>query len=164
MRARTFVCILLFTSCARGKVTQVAAQTQPPPLDAHHGPFAFHTPHTFILPPPSPPFNAAGVISSLKRSTLLCHPSHLGALMADHAPKDWRPVLPRISLPCLNLYGDDSGCFPAAGCEAVTELIGSNCRSEIFQGCNHWCVPHAHRSLSPSLACLYLPAPSLSSS
>jgi len=46
--------------------------------------------------------------------------------------------LPRITVPCLNLYGTESGCFPAQGCEAVTQLIGANCRSEIFEGCNHW--------------------------
>ena len=78
------------------------------------------------------------VMVKLKSETLRCVPAHLGALMADHAPKDWRPILRRITVPCLNLYGTDSGCFPAAGCEAVTELIGSNCRSHAFEGCNHW--------------------------
>ena len=62
---------------------------------------------------------------------------HLAKLMADHAPKDWRPLLPRITLPCLNLYGTQSGCFPPEGCEAVGTLI-PNCRSVAFEGCNHW--------------------------
>ena len=81
---------------------------------------------------------AAEVMAVLKSETLKCDPDHLGKLMADHAPKDWRPILRRITLPCLNLYGSDSGCFPPGGCEAVTTLIGASCRSVEFAGCNHW--------------------------
>ena len=81
---------------------------------------------------------AAEVMALLKSETLRCDPDHLGKLMADHAPKDWRPILPRITLPCLNLYGTQSGCFPPAGCEAVGTLIGASCRSVAFEGCNHW--------------------------
>jgi len=81
---------------------------------------------------------AAEVLALLKRETLRCVPQHLALLMADHAPKDWRPLLRRITLPCLNLYGTDSGCFPAEGCEAVGTLIGASCRSVIFEGLNHW--------------------------
>jgi hypothetical protein len=29
----------------------------------------------------------------------------LGIIMADHTAIDWRPLLPRISMPCLNLGG-----------------------------------------------------------
>ena len=43
----------------------------------------------------------------------------------------------RITLPCLNLYGTDSGCFPPGGCEAVGTLI-PNCRNVAFEGLNHW--------------------------
>ena len=40
-------------------------------------------------------------------------------------------------MPCLNLYGTESGCFPTAGCRAVGELI-PNCKNVEFEGCNHW--------------------------
>lgn len=79
----------------------------------------------------------AEVMALLKRECLKCTPLHLAKLMADHAPKDWRPLLPRITLPCLNLYGTQSGCFPPEGCEAVGTLI-PNCRNVAFEGCNHW--------------------------
>jgi hypothetical protein len=36
-----------------------------------------------------------------------CKPEALGAIMADHTQLDWRPVLPLLKLPCLNLVG---GC------------------------------------------------------
>ena len=108
------------------------------------------------------------VMELLKRETLKCDPRQLGQLMADHAPKDWRPLLPRITRPCLNLYGTDSGCFPAAGCEAVGTLIGPHCKSVAFEGCNHcaccpdtltrWLPRPAHcvsrtRDASPALVC-----------
>lgn len=70
--------------------------------------------------------------------TLKCNPDHLGKLMADHAQLDWRPILRRISRPCLNLYGSDSGCFPVEGTRHVGELIGSSCENVLFEGCNHW--------------------------
>ena len=57
--------------------------------------------------------------------------------MADHAPKDWRDVLPRITVPCLNLYGTNSGCFPVEGTAAVGTLI-PRCKSIAVEGCNHW--------------------------
>ena len=77
------------------------------------------------------------VLAVLKAETLKCDPHILGKLMADHAPKDWREVLKRIAVPCLNLYGTKSGCFPEAGCAAVGELI-PDCRNQPFDGCNHW--------------------------
>ena len=52
-------------------------------------------------------------------------------------PRDWRPVLRRVSRPCLNLYGTDSGCFPVEGTRAVGELI-PDCENVPFDGCNHW--------------------------
>ena len=77
------------------------------------------------------------VLAVLKAETLKCNSQILGKLMADHAPKDWRAVLKRITVPCLNLYGTKSGCFPEAGCAAVGELI-PDCRNQPFDGCNHW--------------------------
>jgi pimeloyl-ACP methyl ester carboxylesterase len=82
---------------------------------------------------PLPPELAA----SLKRETLKCDAGQLGKLMADHAQLDWRPILPRITLPCLNLYGTESGCFPVEGTRAVGELIPV-CENVAFEGCNHW--------------------------
>ena len=48
----------------------------------------------------------------LKAETERCNPAHLARLMRDHAQLDWRPILPCIALPALNIYGSDSGCFP----------------------------------------------------
>jgi len=79
----------------------------------------------------------AALLETLKAETQKCEPAHLAALMADHARLDWRPVLPRVTLPALNLYGTESGCFPPEGCAAVGDLV-PNCRSEAFEGCNHW--------------------------
>ena len=78
------------------------------------------------------------LLDVLTEETLKCDPEHLGKLMADHAQLDWRPILPRISKPCLNLFGDDSGCFPVEGTAAVGDLIGANCVNVVFPGCNHW--------------------------
>ena len=75
--------------------------------------------------------------ATLTEETLKCDPDHLGRLMADHAQLDWRPVLPRITKPALNLYGTDSGCFPVEGTSAVGTLI-PNCRNVSYEGCNHW--------------------------
>ncbi|KAL3925593.1 MAG: hypothetical protein SGPRY_003609 [Prymnesium sp.] len=77
------------------------------------------------------------LLEVLKQETLKCDPVQLGKLMADHAQLDWRPILPRISVPCLNLYGTCSGCFPVEGCRAVGEMI-PNCKNVEFEGYNHW--------------------------
>ena len=76
------------------------------------------------------------LMATLTKETLKCNPDHLGRLMADHAQLDWRPVLPRITKPCLNLYGTTSGCFPVEGTAAVGELI-PDCKNVPFEGCNH---------------------------
>ena len=81
---------------------------------------------------------SAELSSLLKSETLKCDPTQLGKLMADHASKDWRPLLPQIALPCLNTYGTSSGCFPTEGTEAVGALIGASCTNVPFEGCNHW--------------------------
>lgn len=60
---------------------------------------------------------------TLVDETLKCQPEHLAQLMADHTQLDWRPVLGRITIPCLNLIGCHSGVFPMEGCEAVSSLI-----------------------------------------
>lgn len=77
------------------------------------------------------------VLATLKAETLRCEAGQLGKLMADHAQLDWRPLLPRIRVPCLNLYGTESGCFPVEGTAAVGELV-PDCANVAFEGCNHW--------------------------
>jgi non-heme chloroperoxidase len=84
------------------------------------------------------PVKPAELMAVLTEETLKCDPAHLAALMADHAQRDWRPVLPLIKKPCLNLFGSDSGCFPVQGTRAVGELIGAHCKNVEFEGCNHW--------------------------
>lgn len=68
---------------------------------------------------------------TLVDETLKCHPEQLSQLMADHTQLDWRPVLRRISIPCLNMIGCNSGVFPVEGCEAVSTLI-PGARSEML--------------------------------
>ena len=49
---------------------------------------------------------------------LLCPPADpaaLGQLMADHTTIDWRPLLPRIQIPCLNIGGHAGGWMGWAG-------------------------------------------------
>ena len=50
---------------------------------------------------------------------------------------DWRPILPRINLPCLNCIGQKSGVFPPEGCAIVGDLI-PNCSNIFFKDSNHW--------------------------
>eukprot|EP00775_Hariotina_reticulata_P013434 gene13434-13562_t len=79
----------------------------------------------------------AEVLQSLKEETLLCDPKALGLLMADHTGQDWRPVLPQLSIPCLNCVGGTSGVFPVEGCLKVQELAPFCC-SVVFDLANHW--------------------------
>lgn len=65
----------------------------------------------------------AEVDKTLVQETLKCRPEHLAQLMADHTQLDWRPVLKRVTIPCLNMIGCHSGVFPIEGCEAVSKLI-----------------------------------------
>lgn len=80
---------------------------------------------------------SAKMMATLKVETLRCQPLHLAKLMADHAPIDWRPTLAKIRVPCLNIYGSDSGCFPPGGCAHVGECI-PGARNLELEGCNHW--------------------------
>ncbi len=43
--------------------------------------------------------------ADLRAETMRCKPQALGAIMADHTQLDWRPVLPLLKLPCLNVVG-----------------------------------------------------------
>lgn len=79
----------------------------------------------------------AGVLAALKKETLKAPPEALGALMADHTQLDWRPILPRISIPCLVMVGRLSQVFPWEGCAFVGEVI-PNASTVIFEDCDHW--------------------------
>eukprot|EP00803_Ostreobium_quekettii_P007367 evm.model.scf_89.4 EVM.evm.TU.scf_89.4 scf_89:8566-11639(+) len=69
--------------------------------------------------------------------TLKCQPDDLARLMADHTQLDWRPMLPRIKVDCLNCIGQTSGVFPPDGPATVGNLIPS-CTNVFFQASNHW--------------------------
>jgi len=77
------------------------------------------------------------ILTTLKQETLCCSPAALGAIMADHTQLDWRPVLPLLKLPCLNVVGGCSGVFPAEGCLSIQSLA-PECRSVVFKRANHW--------------------------
>lgn len=47
-------------------------------------------------------------VKVLRSETLKCSPEQLWGLMRDHTQLDWRPTLPNIDVPCLNLYGGAS--------------------------------------------------------
>jgi len=80
---------------------------------------------------------APAMLDVLSQETQKCMPAQLAALMRDHTHQDWRPLLPNIEVPCLNLYGDRSGCFPPEGPQFVSDAI-PNCCTVAFEGCNHW--------------------------
>ncbi|KAK9817691.1 hypothetical protein WJX72_000678 [[Myrmecia] bisecta] len=77
------------------------------------------------------------VKTALIEETLRCNPRDLARLMADHTQLDWRPILPRIAVPCLNLVGRQSEVFPWQGCAVVGEHI-PECQTIYFEGANHW--------------------------
>ncbi|DBA80338.1 TPA: hypothetical protein ACH3X2_007283 [Trebouxia sp. C0005] len=68
--------------------------------------------------------------------TLKADASALGKLMADHTQADWRSVLPRISIPCLNLVGSKTMCFNAKGVAYVGENV-PKCEQVYFDA-GHW--------------------------
>jgi pimeloyl-ACP methyl ester carboxylesterase len=69
---------------------------------------------------------------------------------------DWRELLPRIAIPCLNVVGGTSGCFPVEGCLEVGRRI-PGCCSVVFTRANHWCArlrprPHCIKRRQPRCA------------
>jgi pimeloyl-ACP methyl ester carboxylesterase len=57
-------------------------------------------------------------------------------------------------VPCLNLCGATSGCFPLAGLEAVGEAV-PDCCTVVFERANHWLYleqPEAFNALVASFA------------
>lgn len=79
----------------------------------------------------------ADVLKVLEQETLRANPAALAALMADHTALDWRPTLPTIPIPCLNVIGKKSAVFPYWGCEEVSKLL-PHCRTLYFEEENHW--------------------------
>jgi non-heme chloroperoxidase len=77
------------------------------------------------------------VLKVLEQETLRADPAALAALMADHTALDWRPLLPRITIPCLNIVGRRSAVFPYWGCQEVSRLI-PNSHCVFFEDSNHW--------------------------
>ena len=77
------------------------------------------------------------MVRVLESETLRASPVALAAVMADHTALDWRPVLPRIAIPCINIIGRKSAVFPWWGVEEVGRLV-PQCRNFIFEECNHW--------------------------
>lgn len=73
----------------------------------------------------------------LKAETLKADPAFLGALMADHTQLDWRPLLPRIELPCLVMVGKKSQCFPWQGVQYVADNI-PGAAAVAFEEGDHW--------------------------
>lgn len=85
----------------------------------------------------SSPTIPADVLNVLEQETLRANPTALAAVMADHTALDWRPILPTITIPCLNVIGKKSAVFPYWGCEEVSKLL-PNCRTLYFEEENHW--------------------------
>ncbi|KAK9824941.1 hypothetical protein WJX74_008906 [Apatococcus lobatus] len=77
------------------------------------------------------------VLAALKAETMRADPLSLGKIMADHTQSDWRPTLPRIDIPCLNVIGGKSGLCPIEGCKYVTQHV-PDCEEVVFEDCNHW--------------------------
>ena len=66
---------------------------------------------------------------------------------------DWRPLLPHIQLPCLNLIGQLSGVFPEAGCRAVSNRI-PNCHTVMTNRSYLPCCSSMARSVPSAALCL----------
>ena len=73
----------------------------------------------------------------LRAETLRCDPARLGALMADHTARDWRPLLPLLRCPVLSIYGGASGAFPPEGC-AACGLLAPRGRCVEWPANGHW--------------------------
>ena len=71
-----------------------------------------------------------------------CHAAGLTQPRCCWLQLDWRPLLPHIRVPCLNLVGELSGVFPEAGCRAVGDLI-PNCHTVSAAACQLELLPLA---------------------
>ncbi|OQS00943.1 alpha/beta-hydrolase [Achlya hypogyna] len=78
------------------------------------------------------------VLAKLHAEVLKCQPTALATLMRDHTQIDWRPLLPTISIPCLNVVGGPHNkVFPMAGALVVGDTI-PNCTNVVFEQSGHW--------------------------
>jgi pimeloyl-ACP methyl ester carboxylesterase len=87
----------------------------------------------------------------LRAETLRCDGARLGALMADHTARDWRPLLPRLACRLLSVYGACSGVFPPAGCAAVGDAAPRG-RNLEMQGVGHWLYLERPEAFSDAVA------------
>lgn len=69
--------------------------------------------------------------------SLKCSPLFLSKLMADHANKDWRPVLQLVTCPALVLAGRRSKVFPFEGVQHAADKM-PNARLIPFDEGSHW--------------------------
>eukprot|EP00884_Botryococcus_braunii_P019260 jgi/Botrbrau1/6017/Bobra.0042s0003.1 len=83
------------------------------------------------------PALGASVAKALAQETLNADPAALARLMADHTQLDWRPVLPRVSIPSLVVIGRKSSVFPEEGVRVVGDLLPVS-HTVYFEEGNHW--------------------------
>ena len=57
--------------------------------------------------------------------------------MYDHTAQDWRRILPRITIPVLNVAGAQSAIFPPEGVHVVGDLCVDGV-NVTFERSNHW--------------------------
>ncbi|OQR89404.1 alpha/beta-hydrolase [Thraustotheca clavata] len=78
------------------------------------------------------------ILDVLYSDVLKCKPEALATLMRDHTQLDWRPLLPLISIPCLNVIGGPNNkVFPMEGALTVGKMI-PKCINVVFEDCGHW--------------------------
>ena len=88
----------------------------------------------------------------LRAETLRCDPARLGALMADHTARDWRPLLPLLRVPVLSIYGGASGVFPPEGCAACGRLAPRG-RCVEWPANGHWLYLERPGDFAAEVAC-----------
>ena len=96
------------------------------------------------------------VATALQAETLRADPEALGRLMADHTQLDWRPLLPQIQIPCLNLVGMHGGCFNPAGVEYVGQQI-PQCETVSACAVSTACLDMAGALPHPACRCDFKP-------
>lgn len=95
----------------------------------------------------------SNMVQHLLSETYKAAPRSLGLLMADHTQADWRPVLPNISIPCLNVVGSKTQCFHVDGVTYVGNHV-PNCKVAYIDA-GHWLYleqPQAFSQLIRSFA------------
>ena len=80
---------------------------------------------------------SADLLAVLEEDTMKCSADDLAALMYDHTAQDWRRILPRITIPVLNVAGAQSASFPPEGVHVVGDLCVDGV-NVTFERSNHW--------------------------